>query len=48
MKLPNVSCPIDNENDLGIVEFGCNSEVMLSRPAPIGRQYTMDFGSWGT
>ena len=48
MKLPNVSWPIDSENDLGIVEFGGNSEVMVSRPAPIGRQYTMYFGPWGT
>jgi hypothetical protein len=28
MKLPNVSWPIDSENDLG-VEFGGNSEVMV-------------------
>src|SRR4029077_6796401 len=32
MKLPNVSWPIDSENDLGIVEFGGNSEVMVSGP----------------
>ena len=32
MKLPNVSWPIDNENDRVIGEFGGNSEVMLLRP----------------
>jgi len=29
MKLPNVSWPIESENDLGVVEFGGNSEVMV-------------------
>jgi hypothetical protein len=28
MKLPNVSCPIDSENDRGGVEFGGVSAVM--------------------
>ena len=32
MKLPNVSWPIDSENDRGIVEFGGNSAVMVSGP----------------
>src|SRR4029079_18044843 len=32
MKLPNVSWPIESEKYLGIVEFGGNSEVMISRP----------------
>ena len=32
MKLPNVSWPIDSENDRGVGEFGGNSEVMVSRP----------------
>ncbi len=31
-KLPNVSWPIDSENDRVIGEFGGNSEVMLLRP----------------
>src|SRR5260221_701734 len=31
-KLPNVSWPIDNENDRVTGEFGGNSEVMLLRP----------------
>jgi hypothetical protein len=29
MKLPNVSWPIESENDLGVVEFGGDSEVMV-------------------
>ena len=32
MKLPNVSWPIDSENDRVIGEFGGDSEVMLLRP----------------
>ncbi|XIA68017.1 hypothetical protein ACFIOY_21930 [Bradyrhizobium sp. TZ2] len=48
MKLPNVSWPIDSENDLGIVEFGGNSEVMISGPGSNRAQYTMYFGPWGT
>ena len=37
MKLPNVSWPIESENDRVGGEFGGNSAVMLSGRAPIGR-----------
>jgi hypothetical protein len=40
MKLPNVSWPIDNENDRFIGEFDGNSEVMLSGPGSNRPQYT--------
>ena len=48
MKLPNVSWPIDNENDRVIGEFGGNSEVMLVGPGSNRPQYTTLFGPWGT
>ena len=48
MKLPNVSWPIESENDRVVGEFGGNSEVMLLRPGSNRSQYTTYFGPWGT
>src|SRR6185503_5224098 len=48
MKLPNVSWPIDSENDRGGGEFGGVSAVMLVGPGSYRAQYTMYSGPWGT
>jgi len=48
MKLPNVSWPIESENDRGGCEFGGVSAVMLVGPSSYRGQYTMYFGPWGT
>jgi hypothetical protein len=48
MKLPNVSWPIESENDRGGGEFGGVSAVRLVGPGSCGAQYTMYFGPWGT
>src|SRR5206468_3068345 len=47
-KLPNVSWPIESENDRGGSEFGGVSAVMLVGPGSSRAQYTMYFGPWGT
>src|SRR5882757_2766710 len=48
MKLPNVSWPIESENDRGGSEFGGVSAVMWVGPGSCRAQYTMYFGPWGT
>jgi hypothetical protein len=48
MKLPNVSWPIESENDRGGGEFGGVSAVMLVGAGSCRAQYTMYFGPWGT
>jgi hypothetical protein len=48
MKLPNVSWPIESENDRGGSEFGGVSAVMWVGPVSSWAQYTMYFGPWGT
>jgi hypothetical protein len=47
MKLPNVSWPIESENDRGGGEFGGVSAVMLVGAGSSRAQYTMYFGPWG-